>query len=468
MNGGGTMNSLVSEQRKYFNIIKNDIAGFEGIGGSYSFRLSNLIRLKNGLEKHEKKLVEALKADLCKSEFEAVMSEMLPVYSELSSAIKHLKSWMKPERVRTPLAAFPGKSLIYSEPYGVTLVISPWNYPIQLPLEPLISSIAAGNCTILKLSELSPHSSAALADMIKDTFQECYVAAVQGDASVSTALLQEKFDYIFFTGSPRVGKIVMKAAAENLTPVTLELGGKSPCVVDKTADIALAAKRIVWGKFLNAGQTCIAPDYILAHSGIREKLIEQMEHYIKEFYTSEPLSNESYPKIINQANFDRLLGLIDGDKVVYGGRCDEAGLKIEPTIMTEITQHDRVMENEIFGPILPIIKYDNLSEVEDFINSRPKPLAFYVFTEDKSVENRLIDSIPFGGGCVNDTILHIISNRLPFGGVGNSGMGRYHGKFGFETFSHLKGVLKKASFLDIALRYPPVGNKLKYLRKLVR
>lgn len=461
------MNGIVNEQRKYFNVIKNDIAGLEGIGGSYQFRLSNLIRLKNGLKKHEKKLMKALREDLCKSEFEAVMSEALPVYAEISNAIKHLKGWMKPKKVWTPLAAFPGRSLIYPEPHGVALIISPWNYPIQLPLEPLVSSIAAGNCTILKLSELSPYSSAALADMIKDTFQECYVAAVQGDASVSTALLQEKFDYIFFTGSPRVGKIVMKAAAENLTPVTLELGGKSPCVVDKTANIELAAKRIVWGKFLNAGQTCIAPDYIFAYNDIHEKLIEHMEHYIKEFYTDDPLSNEDYPKIINRDNFDRLLGLIDGDKVVYGGKCDESRLKIEPTIMTEITHYDRVMENEIFGPILPILNYENLSEVEDFINARPKPLAFYVFTEDKSVEDRLIERVSFGGGCVNDTVMHIISSRLPFGGVGNSGMGSYHGKFGFDTFSHFKGVLKKASFWDIALRYPPAGNKLKYLRKLI-
>lgn len=461
------MKELLAEQRKYFKFIRNDMIGAGGIGSDYDFRMANLRRLREALKKHKNKLIEALREDLGKSAFESVMTEIALTESELSYTVKNLKNWMKPKRVRTPLMVLPGKSYVYPEPYGVSLIISPWNYPVLLPLVPLISSIAAGNCSVLKLSELSPNASEAVGSMLKKTFEPCYIAAVFGGPEVAGALLAEKFDYIFFTGSVRVGKIVMKAAAENLTPVTLELGGKSPCIVDKNADTDLAAKRIVWGKFLNAGQTCVAPDYILAHEDIRERLVEKMKFYIERFYTAAPLENPDYPKIINKAAFDRILSLINKDKTVYGGGFNEASLKIEPTIMSDITENDKVMESEIFGPILPIIKYSSLKDAEDFINSRPKPLALYVFTSDKKAEENIIEKISFGSGCVNDAVLQIGSPYLPFGGVGMSGMGRYHGKFGFDTFSHQKGILKKAAYLDIPLRYFPAGDKANYIDKFI-
>lgn len=461
------MKDLIAEQRKYFEIVRKDITGSDGLENAYVFRRSNLLRLRDGIIKHEKKLLEGLREDLGKSVFESVMAETSIVLSDISFTLKHLKKWMSPKKVPTPLAAMPAKSFLYPEPYGVALIISPWNYPVQLSLAPLVSSIAAGNCSVLKLSEFSPNSSAAVADMLKDTFQECYIAAVCGNAGSSEALLKEKFDYIFFTGSPRVGKLVMKAAAENLTPVTLELGGKSPCLVDISADLEMAAKRIVWGKLLNAGQTCIAPDYIMAHRDIRDKLIERMKHYIQVFYSGNPLANGAYPKMIHKNAFDRVVSLIDQSKTVYGGRYDEATLKIEPTIMTDVHGSDKVMEGEIFGPIFPVLKYDDISEAEDFINAHPKPLAFYIFTGDKKLAERLINRISFGGGCINDTVMHIASHYMPFGGVGNSGMGQYHGKYGFDTFSHTKGVMDRATFIDIPLRYHPAGNKLKYIRKIM-
>lgn len=461
------MKDIIAGQRKYFGVIRKDITGNDGLENAYTLRRSNLLRLREGLIKHEKKLLEGLREDLGKSVFESVMTETSLVLAEIAYTLKHLRKWMSPKKVSTPLVAMPAKSIIYPEPYGVALIISPWNYPVQLPLSPLVSSIAAGNCNILKLSELSPYSSNAVAEMLKDTFQECYVAAICGEAGVSEALLKETFDYIFFTGSPRVGRLVMKAAAENLTPVTLELGGKSPCVVDKTADLNIAAKRIVWGKLLNAGQTCIAPDYIMAHRDIREKLIEKMQFYITQFYSEKPLENGAYPKIINKKAFDRIVSLIDPLKTVHGGKYDEATLKIEPTIMSDVLESDKVMDDEIFGPIFPVMKYDDIAEVEDFINARPKPLALYIFTKDKKLTDRLTDHISFGSGCINDTVMQISSHSMPFGGVGNSGLGHYHGKYGFDTFSHMKSVMDRATFFDFSLRYHPSGNKLKYIRKII-
>lgn len=387
---------------------------------------------------------------------------------ELNYTIKHLGKWTKGERVKTPIAQFISRSKIYSEPYGLTLIISPWNYPFQLIVGPLIGAIAAGNCAVLKPSPYSVNTTNLMAKIIKETFDEEYIALVQGGREVNQKLLDEKFDYIFFTGGTTVGKVVMEAASKHLTPVTLELGGKSPCIIDETADIDLAAKRIVWGKLINAGQTCVTPDYLLVHKSVKKELIDSMKKYISQFYGDKPLDNPDYPKIINKKHFNRLIELMDHEEIIFGGKYSEATNQIEPTIFDNVTWENKIMEEEIFGPFIPILKFEDFNSIITGINKKPKPLSLYLFTTNKEREEKVINEISFGGGCINDTVVHLATSYMPFGGVGNSGMGSYHGKWSFDSFSHKKSILKKSNLLDLPFRYPPFKNGLDFVKKIMK
>jgi aldehyde dehydrogenase (NAD+) len=434
----------------------------------YKYRYHQLKKLRFAIHRYEEEILEALKKDLNKARFEGYVTEIGMVLEEISFILKHLKRWMKPKRVKTPLTQFPSKSRIYSEPYGVSLIMSPWNYPFQLTISPLVGALAAGNCAILKPSNYSYHTSAVIAKMISETFDPDYVTTVLGGREANQDLLQQEFDYIFFTGGTNVGKIVMEASSKHLTPISLELGGKSPCIVDETAKIDLAARRIVWGKFVNAGQTCVAPDYLLVHKSIKEKLIEAMKKYVNHFFQKPLEENSPFPKIINERHYQRLLDLIIKDKIVIGGNSNPKTNQIEPTVLDHVTWNDRVMQEEIFGPILPIIVYDDLKEALKQVEARPKPLALYLFTTSKQVEEYVLRNISYGGGCVNDTIVHLATSYLPFGGVGASGMGSYHGRASFDTFSHKKSIMKKSNNLDIPLRYPPYKENLSLIKKFMK
>ena len=449
------MREITAPIRKYFKT---------GETRSVKFRIKQLKALKKALLQYDEKIIEALHDDLNKSSFEAVMTETGIVQEEINYYIKNLKKLARPKKVKVPLTLQPGKSLIYSEPYGVVLIISPWNYPVQLTLYPLIAAIAAGNCAVVKLSEFSENTSRVLAHLISETFPSEYVRAVRGDAVTGAALLLERYDYIFFTGNQNVGKIVMKSASANLTPVTLELGGKSPCIIDYTADIKDAAKKIVWGKSLNAGQTCVAPDYILCHSRVKKELISALIAECSMIYGAHTSEHEDFPKIISKKHFERSLRLIDTSKIVYGGTVDIPSLKIDFTIMDNVTFNDRIMQEEIFAPILPVIEYTNIDDMIEELKEQDKPLALYLFTKDKNIEEKVISSISFGGGAVNDVLIHITNPNAPFGGVGASGMGAYHGKYSFETFSHQKHIYKKYSFFDNKLRFFPKKDKEKIIR----
>lgn len=449
------------------SLVKKQQAFFEtGTTLSLAYRKSQLKKLHLRIQEYEADIFAALKKDLNKSPFEAYATEIGLVYEEIRFMLKNISRYAKPQKVPTPLMHFPSKSIVYKEPYGQILIIAPWNYPFQLAMVPLISAIATGNCAIVKPSEDSSATSAVLTKIMAD-FDTEYVAIVEGDLLVTQALLEQKFDYIFFTGSTSVGKIIMEKAARHLTPVTLELGGKSPCIVDETADIALSAKRIVWGKLLNAGQTCVAPDYILVHQSVKEKLVEHLKGYITQFYGEHPETNEEYAKIIHQRHFDRLQKMISESTQVWGGKCNPETMQIAPALILDAHWDSKVMEEEIFGPIFPIIAYDNLQEATKEIRKRPKPLALYLFTNSKENENFVITRVSYGGGCINDTIVHLATQFLPFGGVGESGMGMYHGKQSFDTFSHRKSILKKSNFLDIPLRYAPHKKRLALLRKFL-
>ena len=449
------MREITAPIRKYFKT---------GETRSVKFRIKQLKALKKALLQYDEKIIEALHDDLNKSSFEAVMTETGLVQEEINYYIKNLKKLARPKKVKVPLTLMPGKSEIYSEPYGVVLIISPWNYPVQLTLYPLIAAIAAGNCAVVKLSEFSENTSRVLAHLINETFPSEYVRAVRGDAVTGAALLLERYDYIFFTGNQNVGKIVMKSASANLTPVTLELGGKSPCIIDYTADIKDAAKKIVWGKSLNAGQTCVAPDYILCHSRVKKELISALIAECSMIYGAHTSEHEDFPKIISKKHFERSLRLIDTSKIVYGGTVDIPSLKIDFTIMDNVTFNDRIMQEEIFAPILPVIEYTNIDDMIEELKEQDKPLALYLFTKDKNIEEKVISSISFGGGAVNDVLIHITNHNAPFGGVGASGMGFYHGKYSFETFSHQKHIYKKYSFFDNKLRFFPKKDKEKIIR----
>lgn len=453
------MKCIVDKQRKYFAT---------GITIDMDFRLRQLYRLKRVIKKHEKEILAALKQDLNKADCEAYMAEVGMVYEEINYVIKKLPGWMKAKLVPTPMLHFPSYSKIYSEPYGIVLIMSPWNYPFQLAIEPLIGAIAAGNCAVIKPSNYASKTSNIIATIVNEAFDSSFVTVIQGGREANQDLLKEKFDYIFFTGSVAVGKVVMEAASKNLTPVSLELGGKSPCIVDETANIRMAAKRIVWGKYLNAGQTCVAPDYLLVDKKVKEELMYWMKKYIRLFYGEAPYNNPDFPKIINKKHFDRLNQLMKGGQIIAGGKSNEETCQIEPTIIDQVQFNSPVMQDEIFGPILPVIEYDHLFDTILEIKQYPKPLALYFFTRNKEHERYILKKLSYGGGCINDTVVHLATSYMPFGGVGESGMGGYHGKYSFETFSHKKSVLKKSNLIDIPLRYPPYKKNLQYIKLMMK
>ena len=429
-------------------------------------RLDYLKKLKLAIKNNEEKIANAIHLDLGKSSTEAYMCEIGLALSEITYFQKNLKKFAKDKVVLTPLTNFHSKSIIKSVPWGNVLIISPWNYPFLLAIEPLVDAISAGNTVILKPSAYSPNTSKIVKEIVESVFDKEYVAVVTGGREENQHLLKMKFDYIFFTGSQNVGKEVLRCASENLTPVSLELGGKSPCIVDETANIELSAKRIVFGKFLNCGQTCVAPDYIYCHKDIKDKLIVEIKKQIKLQFGENPLENADYGKIINEKHFNRLIGLIDENKVVVGGKSSNEKLKIEPTVLDNISFDDRVMQEEIFGPILPIMTYENLDEIIDIIESRPHPLALYIFSSNKENIKKATTRIRYGGGCVNDVVVHLATPEMPFGGFGASGMGNYHGKFGFDTFSHKKSILDKKTWFDLPMRYQPYNKLYSKLLKL--
>lgn len=437
---------LVTRQRKYFQT---------GATLPVSVRVDALKRLYGVISGCEKEIHTALKRDLGKSGFESYMCETGLVLEEISYMLKHIHRFSREKNVRTPLAQFHSRSFKKPSPYGVTLIMSPWNYPFMLTLSPLVDALAAGNTAVVKPSAYSPHTSDVILQILSQCFDPEYVAVVTGGRAENTCLLREHFDYIFFTGSQSVGKEMMRNAAEHLTPVTLELGGKSPCIVDKSADIKLAARRIVFGKYLNCGQTCVAPDYIYCHRSVKDKLIKEVQKQIQKQYGKQPLRNPNYGKIINEKHFDRLLGLIDKNKTVHGGGSDRHALRIEPTVLDNVTFADAVMQEEIFGPIMPILIFDNLDEAIRNINAMPHPLALYLFTSDKAAAKKVTSRCGFGGGCINDTIIHLATTEMGFGGFGESGMGSYHGKVGFDTFSHYKSIVDKKTWIDLPMRYQP-------------
>ena len=448
---------IVENQRTYF---------YTGATLPLSHRIEALKKIQSYILTHEAEIGKAIRKDLGKSDFESYMCETGLVLSEITYMLKHIRSFAKEKNVLTPLAQFHSRSFKKPSPYGVALMMSPWNYPFLLTIDPLIDALAAGNTVVLKPSAYSPYTSTVIQSMIEECFDTRYVAVITGGRAENTCLLNEHFDYIFFTGSQTVGKEVMRHAAAHLTPVTLELGGKSPCIVEESANIKLAARRIVFGKYLNCGQTCVAPDYIYCDRKIKDQLLAEIKRQIKRQFRSEPLTNKNYGKIINEKHFDRITKLIDSSKVVFGGKCDRTTLKIEPTVMDHVTFDDAVMQEEIFGPILPILTYDSLDQAIHKINSMPHPLALYVFTSDKTAARKVTARCGFGGGCINDTIIHLATSEMGFGGFGESGMGSYHGKDGFRTFSHYKSIVDKKTWLDLPMRYQPyrkINEKLIHL-----
>lgn len=431
------------------------------------YRKEILTRLLNAVIVHENEIVSALKADFNKPEFETVVTETSYVISDLKYTIKNISNWAKPERVFPFILNIPSSDTIYKEPYGKVLVIAPWNYPFQLALCPVIAAVAAGNQVVLKPSELTPNTAAIIQKIIAAIFPINHVEVIQGDAEVATQLLAQRWDYIFFTGSVAVGKIVAKAAAANLTPVTLELGGKNPCIVDETANLQLAAKRIVWGKFINAGQTCIAPDYILVHQKSKNKFIEFLKAEITSAYGENPEISPDFARIINTKNWTRLVEMIDETKIIFGGKYNNETNYLAPTLIEENNLESLIMKDEIFGPLLPILTYTDESEIEAIITKYEKPLGFYIFSERKKFCDAIIAKYSFGGGCINDTMIHFSNKKLPFGGVGHSGIGAYHGQLSFDIFSHHKGVVKKATWIDLPLRYAPYKGKLASVKKIL-
>ena len=461
MDNSKELKSIIKNQRNFFNTNATK---------SVEYRLRMLQRLKKIISDNEDKILSVLHKDLSKSKSEAYMTEIAMVYAELDEALKNVRSWSRPQRARGTIGTFPAKNYIFSEPYGIVLIISPWNYPFNLAIAPLIAAIAAGNCAVIKCSKESKYTSNLIKEIINNTFDKNYIYCVEPDIDYND-MLSQRYDYIFFTGSSRVGKIIMNAASENLTPVSLELGGKCPCIVDESANIRVAAKRIVWGKLLNAGQTCVSVDYVAVHSSVKEKLIRYILKEIKSRY-KDALNNNNYPRIINGHHYKRLLNLIKAEDNIIGGRADEFSKKIEPTVLPEADFEDEIMKEEIFGPLLPIIEYDDIKKLIRTIKEREKPLACYVFTKDEKIARHIIKSISYGGGCVNDVVLHVSNHYMPFGGVGNSGMGSYHGKYGFDTFSHKKSVVWNETILDLPIRYAPFNllkfRMLKYILKKFR
>ncbi len=449
--------ALLEKQREYYR---------SGATIPVSFRIKQLEKLYNAIKQHEVEIMDALKADLGKSHFEGFMCEVGLVLSEISYMVSHVKKFSKRKIVRTPLAQFASRSFKQPVPYGNVLIMSPWNYPFLLTMDPLVDAIAAGNTAIVKPSAYSPETSKVVEKLISKCFDVEYVAVVTGGRAENKALLDEKFDFIFFTGSQTVGKEVLRRAAEHLTPAVLELGGKSPCIVDSSANISLAAKRIVFGKYLNCGQTCVAPDYVLCESSVKDEFVKEVIRQITLQYGATPLDNKNYGKIINQKHFERLCALIDKDKVVFGGNANEKSLQIEPTVMDNVFYDDLVMQEEIFGPIMPIITFNDFDDIVDELKFKDKPLALYLFSNDKKHIERVTTELSYGGGCINDVVIHLATSEMGFGGVGESGMGAYHGKEGFDAFSHYKSIVDKKNWLDLPMRYQPYKNFYEKLLKL--
>jgi acyl-CoA reductase-like NAD-dependent aldehyde dehydrogenase len=451
----GSPRQIITEQKSFFATGKTR---------SIQFRLEKLKLLKQAIIEHQTEIIAALKADLNKPEFESIFE--IAVIQDIDYTIKNLKKWAKPQKVKIPLTQFPGIAFIQPEPLGNVLIIGPWNYPFSLVISPLIGAIAAGNCALIKPSENAPQTSAIVTKIIRKIFDSEYIAVIEGGIEASQQLLQENYDHIFFTGGTKIGKIIMEAAAKNLTPVTLELGGKSPCIVDDNIDLNETAKRITWGKFINAGQTCIAPDYLLVKSNIKSELIEAMKSCLKQFYGDDPLKSPDYGRIINQQQFNRLTGLLQDVHIITGGQYQAEEKYLAPTLVELISGGHPLMEEEIFGPILPILEYQDLGEVISLINSKPKPLALYFFSSDRSKQELILNSTSSGGVCFNDTIMQVGIPDLPFGGVGESGIGCYHGKWSFDTFSHHKSVLKKRFRFDLNWRYAPYQDKVEQVKKM--
>lgn len=450
---------VLEKQRAYFRTGKTK---------DLDFRKDQLKKLYQSIEEYEEEILDALQTDLNKVGFEAYATEIGLVLEEISYLLKNLKKFLKPKRVRTPIAQFPSVSRVYKEPYGQVLIIAPWNYPFLLTVSPLIGALAAGNTAVIKPSEFAPETSTILKKMIEKTFEPGYVTVVEGAVEVNQSLLSKDFDFIFFTGSTAVGKIVMEKASEHLTPVVLELGGKSPAIVDETADIKIAAKRIAWGKGVNAGQTCVAPDYLLVQETVKDELVTEIKNYARDFFGKDAQKNEEYPKIINEKHYQRLSNLIETGEVIYGGQKNDKTRQINLTLMDQISWEDPIMQEEIFGPILPILSYEDLDQAIGQVNARPKPLALYLFSQSKDHEKKVLSEISFGGGAINDTLTHLASPYMGFGGVGQSGMGSYHGKGSIDTFSHHKSVLKKATWLDLPFRYPPYTTSKKLLKMIMK
>lgn len=458
-----TIQDLVQNQRDYFN---------SGVTRSISFRKEMLKRLRKAVLDREAELLKALKQDLGKSDFEAFATEVSLALKEIDIMIRHCGKWTKTRREPVGLFNIPGKGRVYHDPHGVCLIMSPWNYPFYLTITPLIGAIAGGNTAVVKPSAYAKATQDFFAELVASSFDPSYISVIRGGREENKKLLDQHFDYIFFTGGTEVGKIVMESAAKFLCPVTLELGGKSPCIIDQNVDIDMAARRAVWGKCINSGQTCVAPDYFLVHKSVHDAFIERMKVYIERFYGTQPLGNAEFPHIINKKHFDRLKALIDaaeteGATIVSGGKTDPESLKIEPTIVSGVSENHPLMQEELFGPIMPILSWESRQDLVALLLQKPRPLALYVFTGDSSFSKELIRRIPFGGGCINDTVMHLASHNLPFGGTGTSGMGSYHGKASIRTFTREKPVLIKGFKLDVPLRYAPFAGKYRNFRSLM-
>ncbi|XXM70540.1 aldehyde dehydrogenase [Lysinibacillus sphaericus] len=454
-----TIRDAIIKQKQFFK---------KGTTKPLDMRKQTLQKLADIISKHEKEIIEALNQDLNKSEMESYTTEIGFLLEEIRFTLKHIDDWAAPVKVKTAKTHVGSKAYKVPEPYGTALIIAPWNYPFQLALAPVIGAIAAGNTVVIKPSELTPSTSNLISQIFHSHFDPEYLAVIEGGVETTQHLLEQPFDYIFFTGSVPVGKVIMQAAAKQLIPVTLELGGKSPCIVDDTANIPLAAKRIAFGKVTNAGQTCVAPDYLFVHESVKERFIKEFQKAVRDFYGKNPLTNDSYGKIVNERHFSRLTDYLEDGEILTGGRVDHASLKIEPTLMVPKDDSVPVMQDEIFGPIFPVLEFDDLNEVIDFINDRPKPLALYLFTSDEGVADKVNGSISYGGGCVNDTLMHLATPYLPFGGVGESGIGSYHGESSFTAFSHYKSILKQTTKFDVSFKYPNSKLGLKIIKKLMK
>ena len=451
------LKEIINKQRDFFNTNATK---------SVKYRIKMLQRLKEAIRNNEVAILSALYKDLLKSKAEAYMSELAIVYAEINEALKNVRKWSIPEKVKGTISTFPAKNYVYSEPYGVVLIISPWNYPFNLAIAPLIAAIAAGNTAIIKCSKESVYNSKVIKYIINKAFSSNYIFCVDEDIDYDE-LLNQRYDYIFFTGSQRVGKIVMNIASNNLIPISLELGGKSPCIIDETADIKLAARRVLWGKLLNAGQTCVSVDYVLIHSSVKDRFIKYLQKEIKKRYPN-ALNSDTYPRIINEHHYERLVNLIKTEESIIGGRGDDVVRRLEPTILPDVDFDHEIMKEEIFGPLLPIIEYDDINNIIRIIKEHEKPLACYVFTRDEDTAKHIINSISYGGGCINDVILQVSNHYMPFGGVGSSGTGSYHGKFGFDTFSHKKSIVWSKTMIDLPIRYAPFNQlKFRILKKIL-